>query len=88
MQTTSEFGEIEDDGLGRTQPDQYEGSVDNPRFGYDRKGAKGKSKMILWKKSRTWKASWRRNLECSERYIQSGEQEKKEELQIDWSSSE
>ena len=66
MQTTSEFREIEDDGLGRTQLlISMKGPVDNPRFGYDRKGRRRKSKMILWKKSRTWKASWRRNLECS-----------------------
>lgn len=90
MQTTSEFGEIEDDGLGRTQLlISMKGPVDNPRFGYDRKGAKEKIKNDIVKEKQNLKGILKEEFGMFRKDTSRVEsRKKKEELQIDWSSSE
>ncbi|MBL0033146.1 MAG: hypothetical protein IPP27_13565 [Bacteroidetes bacterium] len=54
---TTEFGEIEDDGLGRTMLMlSMKGPVDNPKFAYDRKLPDKRSKTEISKESQNLKS--------------------------------
>lgn len=90
VQTNSEFGEIEDDGLGRTQLlISMKGPVDNPRFGYDRTGVKEKLKTDIVREKQNLKGILKEEFGMFKKDTSRVEsRKKKEELQIDWSSSE
>lgn len=85
-QNTSEFGEIEDDGLGRTKLLlTMKGPIDNPRFAYDRKGATEKVKTDLAKEKQTMKSILKEEFGLFKKdTIKVEKKPKKEELQIDW----
>ena len=56
-QQNSEFGEVEDDGLGRTRLFlSMKGPVDDPKIGYDRKGAGEKVRSDLAREKQTIKS--------------------------------
>ena len=90
VQTNSEFGEIEDDGLGRTQLLlSMKGPVDNPKFGYDRNGVKEKIKTDIVREKQNLKGILKEEFGMFKKDTNRIEtRKKKEELQIDWSSSE
>ncbi|TAH40316.1 MAG: hypothetical protein EYC69_10905 [Bacteroidetes bacterium] len=85
-QNNSEFGEIEDDGLGRTKLLlSMKGPIDNPRFGYDRKGASEKLKTDLAKEKQTMKAILKEEFGLFKKdSVILPKKAKKEEMQIDW----
>ncbi|HNS11428.1 MAG TPA: AsmA-like C-terminal region-containing protein [Bacteroidia bacterium] len=85
-QNKTEFGEIEDDGLGRTKLlITMKGPIDNPRFGYDRKGATEKLKTDLATEKQTMKAILKEEFGFFKKdTIKVPKKPKKEEMQIDW----
>lgn len=85
-QNTSEFGEIEDDGLGRTQLFlTMKGPIENPRFSYDSKGAGEKLKTDLAKEKQTLKAILKEEFGLFKKdSVKVEKKPKKEEMQIDW----
>jgi hypothetical protein len=90
VQTNSEFGEIEDDGLGRTQLLlSMKGPVDNPKFSYDHNGVKEKIKTDIVREKQNLKGILKEEFGMFKKDTNRIEtRKKKEELQIDWSSSE
>ena len=90
VQSNSEFGEIEDDGLGRTQLlISMKGPVDNPHFGYDKKGVKEKIKTDIVQEKKNLKKILKEEFGMFKKDTSRVESRKKrEELQIDWTSSE
>ncbi len=85
---SSEFGEIADDGLGRTKLlISMKGSVDNPAFSYDRKAAGLKIKENVVREKQNLKGLLKQEfgLYKSDPSVQLPKPKKKEELQIDWS---
>ena len=85
-QNNSEFGEIEDDGLGRTMLHlSMKGPIDNPKFAYDRKGAGEKMKTDLAKEKQTMKAILKEEFGFFKKdTVKLPKKAKKEEMQIDW----
>ena len=85
-QNNSEFGEIEDDGLGRTMLHlSMKGPIDNPKFGYDRKGAGEKMKTDLAREKQTMKAILKEEFGFFKKdTVKLPKKPKKEEMQIDW----
>ncbi len=85
-QNSSEFGEIEDDGLGRTKLLlTMKGPIDNPRFGYDRKGAGEKLKTDLVKEKQTMKSILKEEFGLFKKdTVKPIKKPKKEEMQVDW----
>jgi hypothetical protein len=85
-QNNSEFGEIEDDGLGRTQLLlTMKGPIDDPKFGYDRQGASEKLKTDLAKEKQTIKALLKEEFGLFKKdTVKIEKKAKKEEMQIDW----
>lgn len=87
-QNNTEFGEIEDDGLGRTRLFlAMKGPVDNPRFSYDRKAAGEKIKEDFVKGKQTFKSIIKEEFgKSSKEEPKQVQKKKKEELEIDWDS--
>ncbi len=85
-QNNSEFGEIEDDGLGRTKLlITMKGPIDDPRFGYDRKGATEKLKTDIAAEKQTMKAILKEEFGLFKKdTVKVPKKPKKEEMQIDW----
>jgi hypothetical protein len=84
---SSEFGQVEDDGLGRTK--LYlcmKGLVDDPKFSYDKKGVAEKIKTEIKNERQNLKsllsAEFSRKKEPAA--STSTQKKKKEEMQIDW----
>lgn len=84
----SEFGEIEDDGLGRTQLLlSMKGPVDDPKFAYDRKGTQEKIKTDIVKEKQNLKGILKEEFGLFKKDTAAVEKKKKkEELQIDWNN--
>jgi hypothetical protein len=85
---STEFGEIEDDGLGRTMLMlSMKGPAENPKFAYDRKAAGQKIKTEISKESQNLKSMLREELGLSKKdTVKTSKPKKKDEMQIDWSS--
>jgi hypothetical protein len=82
---TSEFGEIEDDGLGHPQLFlSMRGPVDNPSFTYDRKAVAQKIKNDLKADRQNIKQMFKQ--EFGRKDTLASKPKKKEELQVDWDS--
>ena len=86
---TSEFGEIEDDGLGRTQLMlTMRGPVDNPKFGYDAKATTQKIKSDISREKQTLKTMLKEEFGLFKKdTVKTEQKKKKEEMQIDWDSN-
>jgi hypothetical protein len=85
---SSEFGEIADDGLGRTKLFlAMKGSVDDPRFSYDRRAAGEKIKENIASEKQNFKSILKQEFGIykSNPSVQLPKPKKKEEMQIDWS---
>ena len=85
---SSEFGEIADDGLGRTKLlIGMKGTVENPNFSYDRKAAGDKIKENVAREKQNLKGILKQEfgLYKSDPSVQLPKPKKKEELQVDWS---
>ena len=83
----TEFGEVEDDGLGRTQLFiSMKGPVDNPKFAYDRTGAKEKLKTDIAHEKENMKSILHQEfgLYKKDPPVSSVTAKKKEEMQVDW----
>ncbi len=89
-QNNSEFGEIEDDGLGRTQLLlTMKGPIDDPRFGYDKKAAGQKLKTDIATEKQTMKAIMKEEFGMFKKdTVKVEKKQKKEEMQIDWEEEE
>ena len=86
---TSEFGEIQDDGLGRSKLLlSMRGTVDDPHFSYDRKAAGDKLKTDIAQEKRNLKGMLKQEfgLYKNQPSVQIEKPKKKEEMQIDWSN--
>jgi hypothetical protein len=90
VKQNSEFGEIEDDGLGRTQLLlTMKGPVTDPRFGYDRKGAAEKIKTDMAKEKQTMKSILKEEFGMFRKdTLKTEKKPKKQEMEIDWESEE
>lgn len=86
--SNSEFGEIEDDGLGRTQLFlSMKGTVDNPKISYDRKAVGEKIKEDVRQEKKQLKEMLREEFggkKKEEPKKTEPPKKKKEELQIEW----
>ena len=85
----TEFGEIEDDGLGHTKLFiSMKGTVDNPNFSYDRKAAGDKVKNDIVLEKQNIKSLFKKEFGAvkNEPSVQTPKPKKREEMQIDWSS--
>lgn len=82
----SEFGEIQDDGLGRTMLLlSMKGPVDNPKFSYDRKAVVDKIKTEITQESKNLKAMLKEEFGLFKKdTVITSKPKKKEEMQIDW----
>ncbi len=84
----SEFGQIEDDGLGRTKLFlTMKGPVDNPKIGYDRKGVIDKIKTDLKTDKQNLKNILKQEFGSHKSDTSAVQKKKKEEMQIDWNSN-
>ena len=86
---STEFGEIEDDGLGRTKLFlSMRGSVNDPRFTYDSKAAGDKILTDIAKEKQNLKGILKKELGLykNEPSVQIEKPKKKQEMQIDWSN--
>jgi hypothetical protein len=84
----TEFGEIADDGLGKTKLLlSMKGTVDDPHFAYDRKAAGEKIKNDIAVEKQNLKGILKQEfgLFKSDPSVQIPKPKKKEEMQIDWS---
>lgn len=87
-QNNSEFGEIADDGLGRTKLFiNMKGSVADPRFSYDKKaaGEKIKNEVAMEKANIKGILKQEFGLFKHEASVQAPKPKKTQEMQIDWS---
>lgn len=85
---TSEFGEIADDGLGKTKLFlSMKGTVDSPKFSYDRKAAGEKIRQDVAYEKQHLKSILKKEFGMfkSDPSVQAPKQKKKQEMQIDWS---
>ena len=82
----SEFGEIQDDGLGRTMLLlSMKGPVDNPKFAYDHKAAAEKIKREIANESQNLKSMLKEEFGLFKKdTVTTSKPKKKEEMQIDW----
>lgn len=82
----SEFGEIEDDGLGRTMLFlSMKGPVDNPKFAYDHKATGQKIKTEIANESKNLKSMLKEEFGLFKKdTVTTSKPKKKEEMQIDW----
>jgi hypothetical protein len=83
---STEFGEVEDDGLGRSRLMlTMKGPVDNPRFAYDRKATTAKIKNDISNEKQNLKAMLKEEFGIFKKdTITASRPKKKEEMQIDW----
>lgn len=88
-QQNSEFGEVEDDGLGRTRLFlSMKGPVDDPKIGYDRKGAGEKVRSDLAREKQTIKSMLKEEFGLFRKdTAKAPPARKKEELQVDWDNN-
>lgn len=86
---SSEFGEIEDDGLGRPRLFlTMKGPVDNPKIGYDRKGAGEKVRNDLVREKQTIKTILKEEFGLFRKdTAMAPQKKKKEEMQVDWENN-
>ncbi len=87
--SSTEFGEIADDGLGRTKLFlAMRGTVDDPHFAYDRKatGEKLKNDIAVEKQNLKGLLKKEFGLYKNEPSVQASKPKKHEEMQIDWSN--
>lgn len=86
---STEFGEIEDDGLGKTMLMlSMKGPVDNPKFAYDRKATGEKIKTEITKESQNLKSMLKEEFGLFKKdTVKTSKPKKKEEMQIDWDSN-
>jgi hypothetical protein len=82
----SEFGSIEDDGLGRSKLFlSMKGPIDNPKFSIDKKGITEKIKTDLVADSKNIKQLLKQDLGLFKKDTTLRvQQKKKDEMQIDW----
>jgi len=83
----TEFGEIEDDGLGRTSIFlSMKGPVEDPKFSYDRKAAGKKMRNDIAEEKKNLKSILKQELGLykNEPSVNVTKPKKKEEMQIDW----
>lgn len=81
----TEFGQIEDDGLGRTKLFlTMKGAVDNPKIGYDKKGVIEKIKTDIKTERQNLKTILKEEFGSHKKDTASVQKKKKEEMQIDW----
>ncbi len=87
VRNQSEFGEIEDDGLGHTKLFlAMKGPVDDPDFSYDRKAAGAKIKNDIVQERQNLKELFKQEFgKKSDPSVQVQKPKKREEMQIDWS---
>ncbi|MBK7571764.1 MAG: hypothetical protein IPI10_09130 [Bacteroidetes bacterium] len=85
---STEFGEIEDDGLGRPMLMlSMKGPVDNPKFAYDHKAAGEKIKTEINKERQTLKELFKEEFSPGKKdSVKTSKPKKKDEMQIDWDS--
>lgn len=86
---STEFGEIEDDGLGHTKLFvNLKGPVDNPDFSYDKKAAGEKLKNDITQEKQNLKGMFKKEFGAykNEPSVQIPKPKKREEMQIDWSN--
>jgi hypothetical protein len=96
MERNTEFGEIEDDGSGKSRLLlTMKGPVDNPKFGYDKKGVGEKIKQDLQADRQNVKKMLKEELGLFKKDATLKTQgttpetkKKKEELQVDWGGNE
>ncbi len=90
LKQNSEFGEIEDDGLGRTRLFlTMKGPVTDPRFGYDREGAGRKLKTDIAKEKQTMKDILKEEFGMFKKdTVKSVKKPKKQEMEIEWETDE
>lgn len=87
LRTQSEFGEIEDDGLGRTQIFlTMKGPVDDPKIGYDRKAAGEKIRTDIQREKQNLKGMLKEEFGSFKKDTvrKTAPPKKKEEMQIEW----
>jgi len=85
---STEFGEIADDGLGRTKLFlAMKGTVDDPHFAYDRKATGDKLKNDVAQEKQNLKGLLKKEFGFykNEPSVQAAKPKKHEEMQIDWS---
>jgi hypothetical protein len=83
----TEFGVVEDDGLGRTKLFlAMKGPVDDPKFSYDKKGVSEKIAQDLRADKRNMKVMLNEELGMFKKdpTVKVDKKKKKEEMQIDW----
>ncbi|MCX6290500.1 MAG: DUF3971 domain-containing protein [Bacteroidetes bacterium] len=81
----TEFGQIEDDGLGRTKLFlTMKGPVDDPKIGYDKKGVVEKIKNEIKTERQNLKNLLKQEFGSHKNDSTSVQKKKKEEMQIDW----
>ena len=86
---STEFGEIQDDGLGQTKLFlSMRGTVDDPHFSYDGKAAENKIKTDIAQEKKNLKGMLKQEfgLYKNQPSVQVEKSKKKEEMQIDWSN--
>ena len=85
----TEFGQIEDDGLGRTKLFlTMKGPVDDPKFGYDKKGVAEKIKSDIKTGKQNLKNLLTEEFSAHKKETSTTQKKKKEEMQIDWDQQE
>jgi hypothetical protein len=81
----TEFGQIEDDGLGKTKLFlTMKGQVDDPKFGYDKKGVVQKIKSDFKADGQNLKNILKQEFGSHKHDTTTVQKKKKEEMQIDW----
>jgi hypothetical protein len=81
----TEFGEVEDDGLGRTKLFlTMKGPVDDPKISFDRKGVVEKIKTEIKNSRQNLKNLLKEEFGAHKKDTVAVQKKKKEEMQIDW----
>lgn len=85
----TEFGQIEDDGLGRTNLFlTMKGPVDDPKFGLDKKAVADKFKSDVKAGKQNLKNLLTEEFSSHKKETSSVQKKKKEEMQVDWGQEE
>lgn len=87
--SSTEFGEIEDDGLGHSKLFLcMRGPVDDPHFSYDKKAAGDKLKSDIAQEKQNLKGLFKQEFGVfkNQPSVQAPKPKKQEEMQVDWSS--
>jgi hypothetical protein len=84
----TEFGQIEDDGLGRTKLFlTMKGPVDDPKFGYDKRSVAEKIKTEIKTEKQNLKTMLKQEFGSHKNDTVIAQKKKKEEMQIDWEAN-